>query len=579
MTSLRSSRAQLSAAGVVCTLLALLWAPTVAMDVAWGWDETMHAELAALRMWIAGADGDVLGLFGAVHDCDRYPFGWPALLAIVQAITGPSEFVARVTGRCLWAVGLFGLFLLARAVSRGVAEGRADSVSTRGAELAPWLALAFGAASPLALCYSGTLFLEVPFVVVSIFALHAWLRRGCDRPISRELAAGALIAAAFFTKFNYGLMLGFGLFLDLAFEAVGEWRAGRVREFARRTAILAAIPTVAFAWWFVLPLPFGVEIGAAHRTAFVDFLGGNQSSTMDTPWSIRAMHWSTFLVWSPRVLLVMLVCALASLRVVRDPAVRALLLVAIVSVTPVAWHSFHLDRFLLPGAVLVWVLAAIGLASLLPASRAVRAAILTALVVCMGVRPDVDAMWMARAVGLARPELEDYQRTVLARLRDLSGDRALETNGLERATYEHALDLYATELRADDRVGWVGNSHILSPLALHAGLWMRGGHPSDGVGRAEIAAGHFEADFVAIGNDDPMWSDEQFLQWASDFSVLLTTDPVDMTENPNRGWLARYQQVIDASGRWEKRRLGAMSIARPLRDPIAVEVFAMRPRP
>lgn len=571
----RSARRHVIAAAVVCALLAALWAPAVSMRLAWGWDETMHAELAALRLCIAASDGDA-GLFArAVHDCEQYPFGWPALLALVQLVIGPSELAARVTGRCLWAVGLFGLFLLAREVAwRTAASAPPDRAGSdaRGAAILPWIALALGAASPLALCYSGTLFLEIPFVVTSIYALRAWLRRAHDAPIARELVAGALVAAAFFVKFNYGLMLGFGLFLDLCCEAFVEVRAGRARTFARRTAWLALVPVLSFAWWFVLPLPFGSDVAASHRAALVAWLGGNTSATMATPWSIRAMHWGSFLAWSPRVLLVMLAGAALTLPRAREPAVRALWLVALASAVPVALHPFHLDRFLLPGAVLVWTLAAAGIAWRLPARAAVRAGVLAGIAIGASVRPDVDGMWLVRAVGLANPELRQYQLDALARLGDLSGDRALETNGLERETLDALLDLYAREIRADDRVGWVGNSHIVSPLAVHAGLWMRGGP-----GRARIAAGRFEDDFVAIGNDDPHWSDEQFLAWAARFTVLLTTDPVDMTENPNRRWLAQYQQRIEASGRWSKTRLGSIAIARPLRDPIRVEVYAMRP--
>jgi hypothetical protein len=409
-------------------------------------------------------------------------------------------------------------------------------------------------------------------VVVSIFALRAWLRRGPEASIAREVVAGALVAAAFFVKFNYGLMLGFGLFLDLVCEWNAERRAGRARPFARRTAWLALVPIVSFAWWFALPLPFGFETAAAHRTAFVAFLAGNTSETMATSWSLRVMHWSSFLAWSPRALLLMLLGAAATLRFVREPVVRVLWLVAFASIVPVALHPFHLDRFLLPGAVLLWVLAAIGFARHLPAATGARAAVLALLVLAAGVRPDVDAMMLGRAVGLVRPEFEQYQRDVLAQFEDLTGDRMLETNGLERGTFDQLLDLYAAELGEDDRVGWIGNSHIFSPCALHAGLAMRGRKQS----RTELAAGHFDEDFVAIGNDDPHWSDDKLYSWAERFTVLLSSEPTDMVENQNRRWLAHYQERIDASGRWERKLLGSIAIARQLRAPIQVQIFVLR---
>jgi hypothetical protein len=284
------------------------------------------------------------------------------------------------------------------------------------------------------------------------------------------------------------------------------------------------------------------------------------------------MHWGSFLSWSPRVMILILVGVAATLRFVREPAVRMLWLVAFASIVPVALHPFHLDRFLLPGAVLLWVLAAVGIARHLPVGATARAAVLALLVVVTAARPDVDGMMLGRAVGLVRPEFEQYQRDVLAQIADLSGDRMLETNGLERATFDQLLDLYEHELRPDDRVGWIGNSHIFSPCALHAGLAMRGRRQS----RMELAAGHFDEDFVAIGNDDPQWSDERLYAWAETFTVLLTTEPVDMTQNKNRRWLAHYQERIEASGRWEKKHLGSIAIARALQDPITVQIFVMR---
>src|SRR5439155_11787215 len=139
---------------------------------------------------------------------------------------------------------------LARELVARVAESRGGAV--RGGELVPWLALVFAATSPLALSFSGTLFLEIPFVVVSIFALRAWLRRGRGHVLARELAAGAWLTLAFFTKFNYGLLLGGGLVLALIVEGVGEMRAGRLRVLLVRGAWLAAVPLIAALWWFAL---------------------------------------------------------------------------------------------------------------------------------------------------------------------------------------------------------------------------------------------------------------------------------------------------------------------------------------
>src|SRR5689334_10230953 len=165
---------------LVCSALAAYWSLGLSDARAWGWDESMHAELPAARILLALRQGDFSGAHSALLDCGQYPFVWPLVLAAVQLGTGISEHACRVAGTLAWCWTLFGLFLLGRELAARV-EPR-----LKGARLLPWTLLALGALSPLCLAYSGTLFLEVPFACMAVWALRAWVRR--DGTATRELA-------------------------------------------------------------------------------------------------------------------------------------------------------------------------------------------------------------------------------------------------------------------------------------------------------------------------------------------------------------------------------------------------------
>ncbi len=545
------------------------------MQSAWGWDESMHAQLPALRLLEAWQRGAWTQSLHALNECEQYPFAWPVVLALVQVVSGVSEYACRVSGRVVWGLGLFAVFLVARTLAARI--WAASPQRQERLALAPWVALALAALSPLAVCYSGTLFLEVPFTVVSACALLAWIARAKHPSLAKELVAGALLALAFFTKFNYGLLLGAGLFGALVLEALAAVRAREAKAFLIRTLALGALPLALFSWWFLWPWPGDGSTGASHRAAFLSFLSGNRDPSMATPPAVRVVHWSTFLVWSPRVLVLALLGALVSLKLLREPGMRALWLVFLAFLLPVSMHPFHLDRFLIPVSLPLWILAALGCVSCLPARaltrRATGAGALALVVLLVAPLPGVDSWWVLRAVGAANPKLADYQRGVLAEYRDLRPARALFTNGLKRPAYDALLDLYAAELGPTERVGWLGNTNTFSPAALHAGLWMRG-HP---IGRARFARANFGGDLIAEGNDDPNWTPAQLFAWAKGYSVLLATDPLDMTQNPGRAWLARYGEWMRGQADWTRRELGHVEVPKAGREPLGVLVLAYRP--
>jgi hypothetical protein len=546
--------------------------------MAWGWDESMHAGLPAARLAAAAQELDAGAAADTLLGCHQYPFVYPVVLAASESAFGITQRTARRTGRAVWALTLWGLFLLVR--SAVLSAGRARGKELRGGAFAPWLALAAGAASPLALGLSGTLFLEVPFACAAVFALLAWLARtepadGSRPSLGRELLAGALVTVAFFTKFNYGLLLGFALALDLVFDFVGALRAGRGGTFLVRCLALAAPVLVAATWWFVLPLPGDLLMGALHREKFLGFVTGN-SELARVAWEHRALHWNSSLVASPRAFVLLVIGLLVALHTSFTRGTRTLWLVALVFTVAITAHPFHLDRFLVPGGVVLFAHSAIGLAALLPRSNLARvalAALVGFLVLCS---PSTDVEWFAERLGiLARddePELARYKRSVLAGRQRLSPWRTLPTGGLPAAELDPLVDLVAAEVGPDECPGWIGVSAELPPAAIWLGLLERGWPARTFLRCSDDEPGEH---YVTIEGVDPGWSDARLARFAGAQDVIFHTRPVDAKDRGNRAFLAGYRDRLLASG-WTSHELGSVPVERPLQSPLRLHLFAAR---
>ncbi len=541
---------------VLAMALGAVGAARVNLESTWGWDESTNVGMPARRIALAIERGEPSAVARVAVECQQYPFVWPAVLGLAQTVIGSSEAAARRSTRLLWGLGLFALFLLAH------------RLAPDDARAAPWIALALGATSPLALAYSGSLFLEVPFLVASLFALHAWLGRGPDRPLASEFLAGTLCIATFFTKFNYGVLFCLGLALAWGLEVAVEVRAGRGRNAARHAAALLAIPVLALVWWFVIPWPAGPDMAASHRTTILEFLSGNRDPSMRTAPGLRPMHWGAYLVRSPRWLVLLALGLVMTLGWLRRAPVRLLWIVFLTSALPVALHPFHLDRFLLPAAGPLWVLAAFGLSRL--ARTRTHAVIAAALLPLLWVAPSWDAWWLARRVGLANEELRDYQLEVIASWADLSPSRRLDTNGLSRSEHDGLVGLIADAVDDGDRVGWVGMSQKFSPAAMHMGLMARGRPPSPA-----FLAGRLERSFITIGVTDPGWDDAKLRGWAEGFDVLLMTRPVDLFAHPSREFLGAYQVALVESGVWKVTEIGRLNFSRPKEPPHEVTLYSL----
>lgn len=561
----------------VCAVLAAHWAWGYSDPNSWGWDESMHAELPAARLVLSTQAIRPAAAMAAVFDSDRYPIVYPAMLAVPQFFFGISEDVARRSAVTIWCLALFAIWLLAAEVARA-ARGK-DGAPRKHEDLVPWIALALGAASPLGLALGYSLFLEAPFVLTGALALRGWLRRGAhlgdDGRLVRERRAGAWFVLAFFTKFNYSLLLAMGCGVDWLLEGIGEVRAGRGKFFARRTAHLLMMPAIIGVWWFLLPLPHGLETAAEHREAFAEFLAGNQEGNgQGVEW--RVLYLACFFSVSARGLALQVLGAVLGLRWFRART-RVVWLTLFATFVPIWTHPFFLERFWLPLGISLWPLAALGIASVLPRARVVAVPLLVALGFAVGVNPTADALKVAEHYGLlggGSDEVEAYKRSELERMTSLARGRdALKRPALSRVEREELDALIAAAVGPLEKVAWLGISSEYSPAALHLGLLENGGSP----GRF-LRDAHMPLDLEFRGNRGyGEWTDEDLSEWASEFDVVLMSDPVDFNQREGRLYMRPLQQRLCDDLGWREDRVGLIDRARILRDPLRIRIFLARP--
>lgn len=548
-------------AALVALVLGIWGAAAVNLDSAWGWDEATNVGYPARRISLAIEDADPKAVARVLVECQVYPFAYPLAVGVVEAIVGASERTVRRVGRLLWACGLFVIFLIGR------------RLDPEPGALGPWLGMGAAALSPLAVHFSGTLFLEVPFLVASLVALLAWLARGPEAGRVREVLAGAAITVAFFTKFNYGVLFIGGLGAAFLIEVAVELRAGRGRQLLARTGWLFLVPALVSLWWFVWPWPAGEAMAASHRKGLHDFLFSNRDESMNTLAGYKTMHWGAALVRSPRWLLLFAVALLVSLPSLRDRRVHVPWIVFLSGAVPVALHPFHLDRFLLPAAGPLWALVGFGLSRSIPRSPRVRWALAVVLLPILWIAPNRDTWWLAERVGLANEEVRAAQLEGLGHWRNLNPARKLATNGMSRAESDALLGAIAAQVEDAARIGWVGMSHSFSPSAMHLGLMERNGSASP-----DFLAGRLDKSFVTIGEVDPGWDDARLIAWALGFDVILMTRPVDLYAAPEREFLAAYQERLYGSGRFEVIEFGVLPFAKPNKQPHEVRLFGLRPK-
>lgn len=537
---------------------------------AWAWDETMHAELPAVRLLLHLERDEPRAAAAVVQECDRYPFVYPLCLAAWQHFAGIGERQARALGLWLFLLPtLLGVGLLARSLVRqGGGPGLSGIALGEVALDAGMLAVLAAAASPLARRYAPTLFLEVPSLLAMTLGLHAWLAR-CATPAGRrrrrrEWVTGLWLAVAVFTKFNYGLMLVAVIGVDgLVGLATAEDRRAEVRAAARVLAPLL----VASLWWFVYPLPSGPETAAAHRAAFIDFIGGNREM-MPIPGWLRWTNWIIGVAPHAAFLVLFLLLTLHALtRLARRTSLRVGIALAGFAL-PVLLHPFQLDRFLLPAAMILWVGAGVGGALLLQRAPALMAGALAAATAVALLIPNIQfAGWVGMPIDTEGTASRAFQEELVGHTLGPFGPPA--SGGLRRSSHEHLLDLIAGATGPEDRIGWLGQSTEMSPAALHLGLLERGGSVT-----RFLRDAHRPMDATPVPlTHDPGLSEEALLTFMGGFDHVVLCQSGDLKDRGQRRWIRdHWHGFISEQEGFTRRRLGVVMVDRPVVGPTPVGI-------
>jgi hypothetical protein len=535
---------------VLAVCLALAHALTLSAPAGMGWDEAMHHAQPAARMALALREGHASSYFDALHDCAQYPPLIPWLTAWIEWPLGVSEALARALGS-VW-LGL-AAWLAYRCGERlaGVVAGAA--------------AFLLVAASPLAWSYGSTLFLELPFVALCLWALERVLVL-CAAPNSTRAQwwAGIAIACLPFAKWNYGLLAAAALWLTVWFavgRTVGLFASGR---HLWRVVLPFSMLAV---WWWLLPLPFGFERAAEHRQALLGFLQGN-TEVVATPWSTRLLYASGGLVRHPLALVLVLACLCLAVR--RAGSGKVWLLAAAL-VVPVLVHPFHLDRFQLVWLAPLAPLVGVGFAVVY--QRFGRAAL--GVLLMWGLPLPLAQAQLASWLGVLadKPEVRAYQVTVLDERTRLGAARSTPTAGLPRAALSSIVDSVAQVSGPDARLAWIGVSSELSPATLNLELLARG--------RSAVAfeqAANVQLDLSYFGERvlDEKEAATALLALCADRDLVLWSTPSDFKERPERAWLAHFAARVPFVVRGSAVELPGVELPRPLRAPLAVTMHAWR---
>lgn len=239
-------------------LPALLWALTLAVavwmttqaaaaaqrfsDRPFDFDEAVHAlpayqialDLRALdfgALWIHSLEEDRLA---------AYPFLHSWMLAPALAFAGADTAAARLANTIFVWLSLG----LAAWVTRPLVSAAAGRIA------APLAALLLALSLPV-WTYANTVLLEGAGLVVTLAWLGAYLRARPGAWPGWPWLAGLLAAAAFFTKYSFGVFVLGGMVLSEAFAVLVERRLA-----ARRWLALFGTPAVLIGVWLILPGKF-----------------------------------------------------------------------------------------------------------------------------------------------------------------------------------------------------------------------------------------------------------------------------------------------------------------------------------
>lgn len=291
-----------------------------------GWDEAAHA----LRGLIIARDLEQGDWLSFLYDSYRQVY-WPPvhswLTGIAFLLGGTNTVAARTVSLVTFVMASWGIYVAGLLLRK------------QNAEMGAIIALILFISCPSLISFAGKSMLEIPglFALILAFVVHFKLIQARSSPPAYVLL-GLAVAATYFVKSNYGVLLFLALLISWLIDA-----KFRPRLLFRRTHIYTVLPLIIiFLIWFAYP----AKLAETWRTMLNRPFGGVE------PFSAAGLLFypSAFFrvlgsVWIGGLLLV---SAVVGLRFSQNKNIRFLIVLVLTQIAIGQIHHTKVDRHLFP---------------------------------------------------------------------------------------------------------------------------------------------------------------------------------------------------------------------------------------
>ena len=290
-----------------------------------GWDEAAHA-LKGLLIAHDVKSGDWLSFLFDTYGQVYWPPLHSWLTAIAFLLWPPSTISTRIVSLILFLLTVPVIYIAALQFRQPQKE------------VAATVATLLFLTSPLIILFSAQAMLEVPglFFLSLTLLIYIWLNAAPRSP-SAHIWLGLAIAATYFTRTNYGVLL----IVVVAITTLLDARSGRTPLFSRPNFYTILPIAVAFAVWFAYPPKIASTLKALINEPF----GINAYSLEGFLYYPNVVLHLSGSIWQSAVLVIAVIVAF---RYWRNPAIRFLIALVIVQFGLGFVHHQRVERHMLP---------------------------------------------------------------------------------------------------------------------------------------------------------------------------------------------------------------------------------------
>jgi len=368
----------------------------------------------------------------------------------------------------------------------------------------------------LTVSYCRTAFLEAWSALIMLLALSSYLKARDGNSTAWSVACGLLLGMAILVKATYGLFalgaVGLSGIIDL-------WqRPDGVRPAAIARNIFLGV-SCSLGWWFILPVPMGLDYGALHRANFWEYL--TKAGDLSSPGpGFLFVAWAFMACYSLPVFAAQLAGLAWGCKRWSCPATRMCAILGVVGPLAFVLYPFRIDRFLIPTLFGGCVLGAAIVARVLlrpdgPGRRTIRVAVLLSMV--------FGSSYLESTIGPGSRWANPFAR------RSAPAGGPVGTEVLLGQTVAH-LNAYVPFL-------WIGGTGTeLPPTLVDWTLYQAQRVPEVLFKDRDETAWFWKE---PAGPDGAPWTREQFQDYAKSYFHVLVLDPPDPRGRP-REFEQRY---------------------------------------